>query len=164
MLKYNTTSTVILVILTSVNIQILVILTSVNIQILVILTFLDSQILVILTFLESSILVIDVFSQPNSGHVDVSRQPTITRISASEADLKLKKSSAEFFTPFALLRGSISYIYINFFPDHGRVPLIIYLSAAFFDSAILAPHTKTHKFLGAWVHFGWSECPFQMVV
>ena len=106
------------------NIQILVILTSVIIQILVILMFLDSQILVILTFLESSILVIDVFSQPNSGHVDVSRQPTITRISASEADLKLKKASAEFFTPFALLRGSISLIY-QFFSDHGRVPLML---------------------------------------
>ena len=121
MTKVTVTSQTV-VILTSANIQILVILTSVNSQILVILTFLDSQILVILTFLESSILVIDVFSQPNSGHVDVSRQPTITRISASEADLKLKKSSAEFFTPFALLRGSISLIY-QFFSDHGRVPL-----------------------------------------
>ena len=78
--------------------------------------------MVILTFLESSILVIDVFSQPNSGHVDVSRQPTITRVLAFEADLKLKKSSAEFFTPFALLRGSISLIY-QFFSNHGRVPL-----------------------------------------
>ena len=105
-----------------INIQILVILTSVNIQILVILTFLDSQILVILTFLDSSILVIDFFSQPNSGHVDVSRQPTITRISASEADLKLKKALAEFFTPFSMLRGSRSMIY-QFFSDHGRVPL-----------------------------------------
>ena len=121
MTKITVTSQIV-VRLTSANIQILVILTSVNIQILVILTFLDSQILVILTFLESSILVIDVFSQPNSGHVDVSRQPTITRISASEADLKLKKSSAEFFTLFALLRGSISLIY-QFFSNHGRVPL-----------------------------------------
>merc|ERR1712240_343425 len=98
--------------------------TSVDSQILVILTFLDGQILVILTFLDSSILVIDFFSQPNFGHVDVSRQPTITRISASEADLKLKKSSAEFFTPFALLRGSTSFIY-QFFSNHGRVPLTV---------------------------------------
>ena len=75
-----------------------------------------------LTSAAIQILVVDVFSQPNSGHVDVSRQPTITRISASEADLKLKKSSAEVFTQFALLRGSISLIY-QFFSNRGRVPL-----------------------------------------
>ena len=66
---------------------------------------------------------VDVARKPNFGHVDVSREPTITRISASKADLKLKKASAEFFTPFAFLRGSITMIY-QFFSDHGRVPLI----------------------------------------
>jgi len=48
---------------------------------------------------------VDVARKPNFGHVDVSREPTITRISASKADLTLKKASAEFFTPFAFLRG-----------------------------------------------------------
>ena len=80
------------------------------------------QIVVILTSATGSILVIDFFSQPNSGHIDVFWTTTITRISASEADLKLKKASAEFFTPFSLLRGSRSMIY-QFFSDYGRVPL-----------------------------------------
>ena len=64
---------------------------------------------------------VDVARKPNFGHVDVSRVPTITRIAASKADLKLKKASAEYFTPFAFLRGSISMIYI-FCSSHGRVP------------------------------------------
>ena len=81
------------------------------------------QIVVILTSATGSILVIDFFSQPNSGHIDVFWTTTITRISASEADLRLKKASAEFFTSFSLLRGSISMIY-QFFSDYGRVPLI----------------------------------------
>ena len=100
----------------------MVILTSPLVQILVILTSPPVQILVILTSATGPILVIDFFSQPNSGHIDVFWTTTITRISASEADLKLKKASAEFFTPFSLLRGSISMIY-QFFSDYGRVPL-----------------------------------------
>ena len=100
----------------------MVILTSSAVQILVILTSPPVQILVILTSATGPILVIDFFSQPNSGHIDVFWTTTITRISASEADLKLKKASAEFFTPFSLLRGSRSMIY-QFFSDYGRVPL-----------------------------------------
>ena len=82
-------------------------LTSVTSQIVVMLTSSAIHILVMLTSLESSIRV-DVARKPNCGHVDVSREPTITRISASEADLKVKKTSAEFFISFAFLRGSIS--------------------------------------------------------
>ena len=100
----------------------MVILTSPLVQILVILMPPPIQIVVILTSATGSILVIDFFSQPNSGHIDVFWTTTITRISASEADLRLKKASAEFFTSFSLLRGSISMIY-QFFSDYGRVPL-----------------------------------------
>ena len=92
------------------------------IPIVVILTSISVQILVILTSTTSPILVIDFFSQPNSGHIDVFWTTTITRISASKADLKLKKASGECFTPFSLLRGSRSMIY-QFFSDYGRVPL-----------------------------------------
>ena len=100
----------------------MVILTSPPVQILVILTSPPFQILVILTSATGPILLIDFFSQPNSGHIDVFWTTTITRISDSEAVLKLKKASAEFFTPFSLLRGSRSMIY-QFFSDYGRVPL-----------------------------------------
>ena len=100
----------------------MVILTSPLVQILVILTSPPVQILVILTSATGPILVIDFFSQPNSGHIDIFWTIIITRISASEADLKLKKSLAEVFTQFALLRGSISLIY-QFFSNRGRVPL-----------------------------------------
>ena len=88
------------------------------------LTSVTSQILVVL-FSNSD--YVDVSGKLNSGHVDVarkpvSREPTIMRISASKTDLKLKKASAGFFTPFAFLRGSITMIY-QFFSDHGRVHL-----------------------------------------
>ena len=69
----------------------------------------------------SQILVTDVYSQPNSSHTDVSWAPCITSISAFKANLKPKKASAAFFTPFSILRGSRSMIY-KFFSDHGWVP------------------------------------------
>ena len=43
---------------------------------------------------------VDVARKPNFGHVDVSREPTITRISASKADLELKRLQLNFLHHF----------------------------------------------------------------
>ena len=71
----------------------------------VILTSPSVQILVILTPTNGPILVIDFFSQPNSGHIDVFWTTTITRISASEANLRLKKAIDEFLQREEFLEG-----------------------------------------------------------